>query len=185
MKDIDDNENYYVGQVKGNQPKLFKAIQQTMARQVPLDLYEEQEKLHGRHSFWSVSVYNARQNDMGKIWAGLARFIHVHKRTIKDGKIIEADRLYISNHYESDAQFFHSGIRGHWEIENNLHWVKDVYHNEDGNQVRKGSGPINYSVFSSIAINIHRKNGQQSIKNGQITNSSNVKELFETWIEAA
>lgn len=185
MKDIHDSENHYVGQVKRNQGNLFKSVQKAMATQLPIDMFEEQEKLHGRHSFWSVSVYNALQNDSRKDWAGLSRFIHVHKRTIEKGKTTDFDRLYVTNHFESSAQFYHQGIRGHWEIENNLHWVKDVYHNEDDNQIKKGNGPVNYSIFSSITINIHRKNGQKSILEGQIINSSNVKELFDTLVKVA
>jgi len=185
MKELSDSGNYYVGQVKRNQGNLFNSIQQIMASQLPIDMFEEEERLHGRQSFWSVSVYNALQDDMRKDWANLSRFVHVHKRTIKNGKTIHSDRLYISNHFESSAEFYHSGIRAYWEIENNLHWVKDVLHNEDSNQIKKDNAPINYSVFSSIAINIHRKNKQKSIKEGQIINSSNVKELFETFIKAA
>jgi len=60
-----------------------------------------------------------------------------------------------------------------------LHWVKDVIHGEDSNQIRTQNGPVNSSVFSSIAINIHRKNGNHSISDGQMKFSSNVKELFK------
>lgn len=185
MQDLNDSGNYYVGQVKRNQRNLFNSIQHSMATQLPIDIFEEEECLHGRKSCWSVSVYNALQNERRAEWANLSRFIHVHKCTIKNGEVIHSDRLYITNHFESSAEFYHSGIRGYWEIENNLHWVKDVLHKEDSNRIKKDNAPINYSVFSSIAINIHRKNEQKSIKKGQIINSSNVKELFETLIKAA
>ena len=39
----------------------------------------------------------------------------------------------------TDAAIYGKGIRGHWKIENSLHWVKDVIHGEDKNAIRKGN----------------------------------------------
>lgn len=147
-----------------------------------MDYFEEHEKDHGRQSTWYVSVYNAINHEMSDKWSGLKRFIHVHKEVVCKGKVTHSDRFYISSCFSSDAQFFHEGIRNHWQIENALHYVKDVFHKEDGNRIRKANGPIAFAVFSSIAINLHRKNGQYSIKDGQMINSSNVNELFELLI---
>lgn len=166
-------------QVKGNQPKLLQEIQRAMYEQTPLDITMEHENDHGRNSTWYVTVYNALSSDMTEKWSGLKRFIHVHKHTIKKGKESHSDRFYISSCYQSDADFYHQGIRNHWRIENSLHWVKDVIHGEDKNRITKDNGPVNSAVFSSIAINLHRKNGQYSISEGQMENSSNVKELFK------
>lgn len=177
-------------QVKRNQPKLLKEIERAILEQTPLDYFEEHEKDHGRQSYWTTNVYNALQSNKTKQWKNLSRFIHVHKCTIsknKNGELREthSDRFYISDFYKSCAEFYHLGIRGHWSIENSLHWVKDVIHGEDGNQIKKDNGPVNSAVFSSIAINLHRKNGNQSITDGQLKFSSNVKELFELLDEAA
>jgi predicted transposase YbfD/YdcC len=171
-------------QVKRNQPTLFKEIERTTLEQFPLDTYEEQENDHGRQSHWFVNVYNARNSYKAEEWKSLSRFIHVHKQTwIKEKGIlreVHSDRYYISDYFQSDAQFYHEGIRGHWTIENSLHWVKDVIIGEDNNQVKSGSGAINRAVCTSIAINIQRKNGQYSISEGHIENNAiNVNELFE------
>jgi len=172
-------------QVKRNQPSLFNEIQRAIVEQEPLDFFEAFEKDHGRQSQWYVTVYNARQSIKNPEWKGLARFIHVHKNTIKDGQDIHSDRFYISSNPTTCARFYHQGIKGHWSIENSLHWVKDVIHGEDTNQIKKDNGPVNSAVFSSIAINIHRKNGNQSITEGQMKFSSNVNELFKFLNEAA
>lgn len=170
-------------QVKRNQRNLLKEIERAILEQSPLDYFEQSEKDHGRQSNWSVAVYNALQSDKTKEWKNLSRFIHVHKCTIKKGKDgqfqeVHSDRFYISDFYKACAEFYHFGIRGHWSIENSLHWVKDVIHGEDTNQIKKDNGPVNSAIFSSIAINIHRKNGNHSITDGQLKFSSNVKELF-------
>lgn len=170
--------NHYVCQVKGNQPNLFKEIQQVIVSQKPVDRFEEHEKDHGRHSSWYVSVFDATLTPQMDEWKNLRRFIHVHKKTIKKGKESHSDRLYISDLFQTCAESFHKGIRGHWTIENSLHWVKDVIHNEDNNRIVKNNGPVNSAVFSSIAINIHRKNGNWSITEGQIKFGTMVDKLF-------
>ena len=179
VKEIVASGNHYVCQVKGNQPSLFKEIQEVMVHQKPLDYFEHYEKDHGRHSYWYVTVFDATQNKKAEEWKNLRRFIHVHKKTIKKGKVSHSNRLYISDLYETSAKSYHRGIRGHWSIENSLHWVKDVIHNEDNNRIVKNNGPVNNAVFSSIAINVHRKNGTWSITDSQIKFGANVKKLFD------
>lgn len=181
---IVESDNHYVLQVKRNQPTLFEEIGRASLEQTPLDYYEEHEKDHGRCSNWHVYVYDARQSVKASEWTNLARFIHVHKHTVykEKGKIkiSHSDRYYISDYFQSSALFYHKGIREHWGIENQLHWVKDVIIGEDSNQIRHKQGAINRAVLSSMILNIHRKNGQKSISDAQITNNAcNIKELFE------
>ena len=173
--------NHYILQVKRNQKTLFEEIQCAMATQKPLDYYVEYEKGHGRHSSWFVSVFDASHSPKTEEWPGLKRFIHVHKHTIctKTGRETDSDRLYMSDKYQTDAQQYHQDIRGHWKIENSLHYVKDVVHKEDGNGIRKNNGPINSSIFSSIAINITRKQGFPSITEGIVNFYSNFTKLFD------
>ncbi|MBD2604039.1 transposase [Scytonema hofmannii FACHB-248] len=47
---------------------------------------------------------------------------------------------------------FAQGIRGHWGIENRLHWVKDVVFNEDVSTIHMGNAPANLSVMRTIAL---------------------------------
>lgn len=145
-----------------------------------MDYYEDQEKNHGRHSWWFVHVFDASHSHKAKEWKNLRRVIHVHKKTIctKTKKESHNDRFYISDLFKTSAQDYHVGIRGHWKIENTLHWVKDVIHGEDKNRLKTNYAPMNTATFSSIAINIHRRNGNYSITEGQIKFGTNVKELF-------
>ena len=186
VEKIVESGNNYVIQVKGNQRTLFREIQRIMVEQLPLDVFTVEEKGHGRHSLWSVSVFSALNSKKHKEWKGLKRFIHVHKEVFHTNKntkkgFTDNDRLYISSVSSSNAKFFHEGIRNHWSIENKLHWVKDVIHNEDDNRVRTNNGPIKQSIISTIAINIHRKNGNPSITDSQIKFGANVKELFNIY----
>jgi predicted transposase YbfD/YdcC len=150
-----------------------------MITQKPLDYYEQHEKGHGRHSSWYVSVFDVVLNGISRQWKNLRRFIHVHKHTIKKKTESISDRLYMTDLYETSAQFYHEGIRGHWTIENSLHWVKDVIHNEDKNRIRTGNGPVNQAIFSSIAINIQRKVAARSVTDNNVNFSVNFKDIFK------
>lgn len=46
--------------------------------------------------------------------------------------------------------------RGHWEIENRLHWVRDVTFGEDASQIRTGSGPQMMATLRNLAISLIR-----------------------------
>jgi len=50
--------------------------------------------------------------------------------------------------------------RGHWGIENRLHWVRDVTFDEDRSQVRTGAGPRMMATMRNIAISLHRLFGK-------------------------
>jgi predicted transposase YbfD/YdcC len=50
-------------------------------------------------------------------------------------------------------------IRGHWAIENRLHWVRDVTYDEDRSQVRTHTGPRAMAFLRNLALSILRING--------------------------
>lgn len=53
--------------------------------------------------------------------------------------------------------------RGHWHIENRLHWVRDVTFDEDRSQIRSGNGPRVMASLRNLVINILRINGTTNI----------------------
>jgi len=54
----------------------------------------------------------------------------------------------------ADAAFLVGCWRGHWGIENGLHWVRDVTFGEDKCQVETGHGPQNLAAFRNAAVNL-------------------------------
>ena len=49
-------------------------------------------------------------------------------------------------------------IRGHWSIENSLHWVLDVTFKEDNSRIKKDNAPANFAVSRHIAVNLMGQN---------------------------
>ena len=54
-------------------------------------------------------------------------------------------------------------VRGHWHVENRLHWVRDVTFAEDLSQIRTGTGPAVMAVLRNLAISRHRLAGATNI----------------------
>ena len=57
-----------------------------------------------------------------------------------------------------------SYVRGHWAVENNLHWQLDVSFREDERRIRKGHGAQNFSRLCRIALNLAKRDN--TVKNG-------------------
>lgn len=69
------------------------------------------------------------------------------------GKPSTETRFYISS-LESNAAHILEATRGHWSIENSLHWVLDMAFNEDRSRVRKDHAPANLAVVRHMAVNL-------------------------------
>lgn len=73
-------------------------------------------------------------------------------------------RYYISD-LSASAQEFTTYVRGHWGIENNLHWALDVVFREDDCRVRKGNAPENLNTLRKLALEIlHQTPDKNSLK---------------------
>jgi len=57
-------------------------------------------------------------------------------------------------------------VRGHWSIENSLHWVRDVTFDEDRSQIRTGAAPRVFATMRNLVISLLRLNGVKCIASG-------------------
>ena len=57
----------------------------------------------------------------------------------------------------------HHYLRGHWQIENRLHWVRDVTYREDHSRARTGTAPRAMATFRNLAISALRLAGHPNI----------------------
>jgi predicted transposase YbfD/YdcC len=163
--------------VKGNQANLLKDIKWVAANEKQIGFFQETNTSRGREISRTVSVFEVHNEDIKQKWQGLKNYICVERKRIEKGKTSWETAYFISDLHLAAADFA-QGIQKHWGIENRLHWVKDVIYKEDKNGINTGNGAIVASVCSTIAINIHRINKHDSIKEGQVIFRANVKELF-------
>ena len=178
LRTVVETDNDYIVKVKNNQPKLLAAIRQGCGASEPVDVFETDERSRGRSEHREVSVFEP-PCDTPEGWAGLARVICV-RRSFKTGGDHHASvSYYISSVISDSAELFAGGIRGHWHIENRLHWVKDVVMNEDSSGIRDMNAAANMSAFRNIAINIVRGDGFDSVKAASIFFVANIRKLFD------
>ncbi|MEP6490285.1 ISAs1 family transposase [Microcoleus vaginatus GB2-A3] len=144
---IIDGGNDYIVTIKKNQLSLFLAAQKVVESEPARDSIKTSENLHGRSTTRSTTIY-AISTELLPLWAG-ARHIIAIERTGRRWQGKKSRRRLIKFHehhyYLSSLNWsisqFSDAIRGHWLIENRLHWVKDVTLNEDNCIHRGGNAP--------------------------------------------
>ena len=117
--------------------------------------YDKQvDKDHGRievRECWATEELDWLSSR--KDWAGLRSVCMLRSQRTVAGQTSSEDRLYISS-LPADAARLAQAIRGHWGIENSLHWVLDVAFREDESRKRKDNAPENLAVVRHIALNL-------------------------------
>ena len=134
------------------------------------------ERAKGQPLTWLTEVYDISQAALAKEWTGARRLICVGKTIGNGGPAI---RLFLSDMHTVNAEYYYHGIRGHWGIENQLHWPKDVYHKEDDNKIKHPEGSVNCSTLSTIALNVHRLNERKKIKEAQMIANAKFKQAID------
>jgi len=182
-KKIKDGGGDYVLAVKDNQPKLHQALQEIFAKALADDFaclshhrHETHEKGHGRMDDRLYYLLPLPDDfAFTKQWAGIQSLgMAIRITTKSDGTISRDARYFIVSHYFSGERFAQS-VRGHWGIENSLHWVLDVTFNEDQSRARERSLADNLSWLRRFAISLLKQHpSQDSIKGkSQIAGWSN------------
>jgi predicted transposase YbfD/YdcC len=85
-------------------------------------------------------------------------------REIKGQRTVER-RYYLSS-LPLNVETFARAVRGHWGIENKLHWLLDVDFREDQSRVRTGHAAENLASLRRLALNLlkREKNKKRSIR---------------------
>jgi predicted transposase YbfD/YdcC len=154
---------HYLFTVKRNQPGLFAQLAALPWRQVPV-AHDARARGHGRDERRTLKIT--------AVAAGLA-FPHaaqaiqiVRRRKLPGKKKWSRETVYaitsLTAVQASPAELA-AIIRGHWMIEDRLHWVRDMDFDEDRSQVRTGSGPRVMASLRNLVLTILRLAGVISI----------------------
>jgi len=148
----------YVLALKKNQSKLFAAVARRFARAGPRSSAERLEpSTHDRREWRRATVIRDTSLAAANAFPGLVALARVTSRRRLHGGRAERPfvRYYLLSKYVPAKKLLRI-VRGHWAIENQLHWVLDVVFNEDGNRARKDHAPENLAILRRLALNVIR-----------------------------
>lgn len=170
-KEIKEADAEYVLALKGNQGTAFTEVKtfldEAIARkETHLVTLKTTDKEHGRlevRRYWQTEKLEWFADR--KEWEGLKSVGVVEARRTVGGKESVERRYYLSS-LSNNAERFAKAVRGHWGVENSLHWVLDVVFGEDDSRARSGYAAENLAATRRLAINLLRrdKTCKRSIK---------------------
>jgi predicted transposase YbfD/YdcC len=176
LKQIIHSGNDSLITVKGNQPTLVNQIK-TQFENVSADSVDIQtEQTRDRYTQRTVSVMDAAVG-MDCHWVGVQRMIRVERVGTRAKQPFSETLFYISS-LALDAVGFAQRIRHHWHIENRLHWVKDLVLKEDTSPLCDGNALVNFAIVRTIALNLFRQQGFDSITQGIRRIAHDIPALF-------
>jgi predicted transposase YbfD/YdcC len=148
----------YVMTVKGNMPGLYRRLKKLPWAAIPAT--SAVSTGHGRRACRTIKVA------LVPAWIefhGAAQVAQLRRTVTRKGKkTIEVVYLITSDEDASPATLA-TWVRGHWEIENKLHWVRDVTYQEDKSLVRTGHAPRVMATLRSLGISLLRLDGHTNI----------------------
>lgn len=157
-RQIIDEEADYVLALKNNHPALSTQVAESFERLSPIDTYEQVEKNRSRIETRKVELLNDFswiEPEIISQWAGLSQIAKVSRQ--RENLInpkIEAETSYYLLSSSQPANIIAQAIRGHWGVENRLHWRLDVLFGEDQDRKRTENAAANFSLFRKMAQNL-------------------------------
>ncbi len=182
---IIEQEADYMLSLKGNQGTLHKDVadyfqwaEQSRFKDIEYSFTESIEKDHGRieqRRCWTTE--DIEWLVQKQAWAGLKSIVMVESIREVIGQAATVERRYFISSLVADAKEALRCVRGHWAIENSLHWVLDVSFREDECRIRAENATQNMATLRHMVLNLLKQ--EQSCKRGIKT-----KRLKAGWDES-
>jgi predicted transposase YbfD/YdcC len=155
----------YLFIVKRNQPELYADIA-LLFTEPPFGehfSYTEQRCRHGNRRevrrLWASAALEGYLD-----WPGVKQVCQIEREVEqKKQRQVQVRYAITSLGPEAGAERLLNLVRGHWAIENKLHWVRDVTFGEDGSQVRKGAAPEVMAALRNVVLGLMRQAGIKNI----------------------
>lgn len=155
---VDQGGDYLIA-VKGNQKKLEAAVHATLGAALEantaMPTITRLEEAHGRKErrLYTVLEVPADFAELER-WKGLKSVVMVSREHVDTkGETHTGTRYYISS-LPAQVKRIAAAVRGHWGIENGLHWILDVAFREDRNRARADHAQANLGIFRRTALSL-------------------------------
>jgi predicted transposase YbfD/YdcC len=153
--------------VKDNQKNLhedireyFEGLHTGAVRELPEDVWETGEERREARTVTDIGWIEGKGN-----WKDLKTIIQYrcYREETGSGAGKWTERYYISS-ADKSAEEFYRNIRGHWPVENRLHWSLDAVFREDAAQVSRRHGPENLNILRKTALPLLRAAPNPGVK---------------------
>jgi predicted transposase YbfD/YdcC len=161
---IVEGKGDYLLALKGNHERLhaelrdyFNLGRETNFKDIPYSYSESTDKGHGRieiRRIWCTEALGWLESKSD--WTGLKTLVAIESTRILGDKTSVETRLFLSSLPSTNPYRIGEIARGHWAIENRLHWVLDAVMNEDQSRLRKGNAPEVMAIMRHIVLNLLR-----------------------------
>ena len=169
-KIVEKGADYAIA-LKGNQEKLHDEVAGYLDAAIAdggARVHETRDEGHGRVEVRRLySVSNVDWLTAIDAWPGLRSLVCVERERTEDGKTSVERVHYITSIPAHHVRRLARIIRGHWSVENALHWSLDVSFDEDACRIRSGDGPENFALLRRIALVLLRR--EKSMRAGAPT----------------
>jgi predicted transposase YbfD/YdcC len=161
----------YILAVKENQPTLHAEIHAAFATAAPPParsprFYTTEDQGHGREEQRTVQVLPARSHLSAAqcaAWLGVLTIVMVTRVVWCEATGVESIEVrYFLSSLQPNARRIGTAIRGHWSIENGLHWVLDVVFREDARRLYDRTAAENVAFLNRLALSLLRGDTSKS-----------------------
>lgn len=159
---VEDKKAHYLLTVKLNQPATYARCRRLPWEKATVKCYDRTEG-HGRKETRAVQVLTVSHLDFPHV-RQVARV--TRHRTVKASGKRTRETVYVITDLsarQAKPRDIALALRGHWHIENKIHYVRDVLWDEDRSQIRTGHGPENMATLRNTALNRLRAQGAQNM----------------------
>jgi predicted transposase YbfD/YdcC len=169
---IIDKKADFVLALKGNQGSLREDVEIFVAEQEAVGFKDCEISQHRTidadhdriETRMTTVIHDAEWLQKRHNWPGLKAIVMVESSREISGKIEQETRFYITS-LVMLAHLIGPAIRGHWAIENSLHWVMDMLFRDDECRVRTNHAPANFTTIKHMAHNLLRNaSGKSSMR---------------------
>ena len=164
--------------VKENQQRLLNEMVMIKGKEKARDSCTKEEVNRGRKEKREIKLFLASAF-IKQHWAGAQTVVYVERTTVRQG-VESLTRSYYLSSLQINATKMLEGIRGHWGIENSLHYVKDVVSHEDASRIKSTNAAAVYALVRNLTISVYRIKGWKSIKNAIRACAGDINVLLKT-----
>jgi len=175
IANILDRKAQYLLIVKKNNRNLHQIISSGFADpHLEKDCHKQYERAHGREVTTTVEIsQDFYMEDIREEWSGVRWMGHIHREGTRPVEELgtgimkqtpfSEDSYFITSLEDLTAKEAADLIKGHWGIENNLHWQKDWSYREDQQTLRRGNAAKVMSFLKGLCLELLHRCGIHKI----------------------